>query len=799
MQPANAQRLVRTVAQTFAPQADTAPRLLAAFRPAVAKTIYQAWSGVDMPLSQVVVSALRAKAGLFGSSSVGLPQYNSSNQLTGYQSVSIASTWGTLVPTSDNVIDGIPSAVALDAAYDQVRVGSWIVIDRPVVDSSGAATGPRTITTHQVIDLRTATRAATGASDGAVSGFSGKSTQLVLNPQWLSDLQSTDDQLNAINSEDLLRGTIVYAQAESLGLAEEPLDTDIEGDTIELAQLYDGLESGRWIIVSGERTDIPNTTGVIASELVMIAAVSQGINAPLCAHFPANYIPFSTVFYTTDANSQGDRLVVGELAGDATGLAQVQAISVPNAANQQFCQQVQLAPGLWVNAYVPTPLESTGQFPDFQGLLVNPVANQPYPGGVIPANALGAVFAWRISTAPVHTILTLANALAYKYDSTSISIYGNVVNATNGQTVGEILGDGDPSQAFQQFALNQSPLTYVAAATPDGAQSTLEVTVNEIQWDEASDLPSLGPADREYITQTDDNDQTTVLFGDGQHGARVPTGSANIKAVYRYGIGSGGNVQAQQISQLATYPQGAQGVINPLPASGGADRDSIGQARSNTPVALLALDRLVSVSDYADFSRTFAGIGKAYSARVTDGRRLVIHVTIAGAEDIPIDVTSDLYSNLLQSLSLYGDPYLPVQLALRKLRLLVISAGIKLLTGYQWEDVEASVRAALLAAFSFDTRNLGQSAFLSEAISVMQAVDGVSYVDVRKFDGVAEDSTAAQLAGLATTLALNNFVQANLTQVDPTATDPTQRILPAELVILAPDIPDTLILTEITT
>ena len=64
-----------------------------------------------------------------------------------------------------------------------------------------------------------------------------------------------------------------------------------------------------------------------------------------------------------------------------------------------------------------------------------------------------------------------------------------------------------------------------------------------------------------------------MLFGNGEHGARLPTGSANIKATYRYGIGRGGNVDAWKISQLATHPLGLQGVINPLPASGGADRE----------------------------------------------------------------------------------------------------------------------------------------------------------------------------------------------------------------------------------
>jgi hypothetical protein len=436
------------------------------------------------------------------------------------------------------------------------------------------------------------------------SGFTGKSTQLALNPTWLSDL-SANDQESALSSADLLRGTIVYAQTESLELAEEPLDVDVELDSIELAELYDGLDSGRWIIVSGERTDIPNTTGVTASELVMLSSVVQGSRAPLCALFPARLVPFSQIYYTTDANTLGDRLVVGALAVDPTTLGQLNG---PNEPNQQYCDQVQLALGTYVSAYVPTAAELRGDFHDFDGLLIDPVSLQPYPNGHLSAGKIGDVFAWRISTQPVHTILKLANTLSYSYDATTVSIYANVVKATHGQTQGEVLGDGAASQALQQFPLHQSPLTYLPAPTPSGADSTLVVRVNEIEWQEADNLFVLGPSDREYITQADDAGNTTAITGNGEHGLRVPTGTANVKAVYRSGTGRAGNVDAQQISQLATQPLGVKSVINPLRAAGGADGDTRDQARRNVPIGITALDRLVSVADYADFARKFAGI-----------------------------------------------------------------------------------------------------------------------------------------------------------------------------------------------
>ena len=185
----------------------------------------------------------------------------------------------------------------------------------------------------------------------------------------------------------------------------------------------------------------------------------------------------------------------------------------------------------------------------------------------------------------------------------------------------------------------------------------------------------------------------------------------------------------------------------------------------------------------------------------------MVFVTIAGAEDIPILTTSDLYRNLVQSLQQFGDPHQPILVGVRSAKLLVIAAGIQVLADYQFEDVEPNVRAALLSTFSFDQRNLGQTAFLSEAISAMQGVAGVAFVNVTIFDSVADDVTATALASLSTTLVRREHVTAKLAYVDstlspanqanPTAQDYFQ-IQPAQIVYLTPEIQDTLILTEIT-
>ncbi|MFL5541420.1 MAG: putative baseplate assembly protein, partial [Longimicrobiaceae bacterium] len=246
--------------------------------------------------------------------------------------------------------------------------------------------------------------------------------------------------------------------------------------------------------------------------------------------------------------------------------------------------------------------------------------------------------------------------------------------------------------------------------------------------------------------------------------------------------------------------------------------ESRDQARRNVPVAVLALDRLVSVQDYADFARVFAGIGKASAASLSDGRREVVHLTVAGADDIPIDPTSDLYRNLLAALAKFGDRNLPLQVEVREAVFLFVSAKVKAGADYLWKDVEPKVRTALLDRFGFDRQQLGDDVLLSRVIGTIQAVEGVDYVDVDLLDGVSESDAAdpgtlaarlealAAASGSPSTAATNcasktqprQRVAVQLARVDPAATDPDLRIRPAQIAYLNPELPDTLVLTEVT-
>jgi predicted phage baseplate assembly protein len=400
------------------------------------------------------------------------------------------------------------------------------------------------------------------------------------------------------------------------------------------------------------------------------------------------------------------------------------------------------------------------------------------------------------------------------------------VKATHGQTVTQLLGSGDGTQTYQSFTLSRPPLTYVSAPNASGVQSTLQVYVNNIQWQETDSFAGLGSKDQEFITQTDNSANTTILFGNGEQGARLPTGVQNVNTTYRTGIGSPGNVIAGQISMITTPILGVTGVNNPLDASGGADAEQIADARANVPLATTTLGRIVSLQDYADFARTFAGIGKAQVMQLSNGQQQVIYLTIAGADDIPIDPTSDLYLNLVAALENLGDTSLALQVDVYELVTLVLSANIQINSAYQWDLVAAQIQSTLLAQFGFGSRHLAQPALLCEVIAAIQNTPGVIYADVTAFGGIPEKSIGttgpvlltfdqiaqrvAQITGLnlkdsangapistvGSSISKNRF---SLTQFVAAQPGRLQQgyLCPAQLAIFTPSVPDTIVLSKI--
>ena len=352
-----------------------------------------------------------------------------------------------------------------------------------------------------------------------------------------------------------------------------------------------------------------------------------------------------------------------------------------------------------------------------------------------------------------HTRLLLEAGPDYSYVRSSVRVNANLALATHGELFAETLGSGDASRPNQVFTLAKKPLTFVSAATPEGRASTLEVRVDGIAWHEIASLYDAGPYDRVYEVRIDDDGSTRVRFGDGERGHRLPTGSLNVAATYRAGIGAAGEVADEAIILLKTRPLGVRAVVNPSPASGSAEPETIDEARARAPQSVRTLGRIVSVTDYQDFALAFAGIGKARADTLWSGEQQLVHLTVAPATDSLMDEEATVLDSLREAIDLVRDGTDKVAIAPYARRYFQLSARLYKHADHLAEDVAAAAREALLAGFGYAARDLARPVSAAEAVAMLQAVPGVVGVDLDVLAAIEGNDPDAEGPGtLATVL-----------------------------------------------
>ena len=330
-----------------------------------------------------------------------------------------------------------------------------------------------------------------------------------------------------------------------------------------------------------------------------------------------------------------------------------------------------------------------------------------------------------------HTRIHLGSELLNCYDRTATTVNTNVGMATQGMSVSEILGSGSAATPNQKFSLKQTPLTFVQSPTPTGRATTLDVTANGVKWKEAPTLYQQPPSARVYAILNKVGGNTYILFGDGVEGATLPTGQNNIHANYRLGSGVSGNVAAGSITTLMDRPLGVRGVNNPQAATGGQAAQSVDDIRINAPLSVLTLGRAVSITDYQNFARSFAGIAKADAIWIPSGPGRGVFITVAAAGGSALPPGNPTLDNLVTALHNYGNPLIPIHVQSFLETLFSFNADIKYDPDYDAKAVKQNVLDQLRQSYSFGARTFGQGVSADEIAAFIQAVPGVIASNVK--------------------------------------------------------------------
>jgi predicted phage baseplate assembly protein len=368
-----------------------------------------------------------------------------------------------------------------------------------------------------------------------------------------------------------------------------------------------------------------------------------------------------------------------------------------------------------------------------------------------------------VDAANAITTVTLKQPLARQYARAGAVLLANVVTVTHGETVAdEVLGSGDGT-ALQSFPLKRGSLTYLPSTAPEAVAavtSTLLVTVNGVRWTEQPTLVGSGPETQAFTTTLDEAGQTTVVFGDGFAGAAPPSGKDNVRARYRKGLGTSGNVPAGGVEQLIDSLPGLQKVTSPQPSSGGADAETVAQIRVNAPGSVRAFGRAVSAEDYAALALTYPGIVKAGAMWATRSPTTLqafaqpyVQLTLATANRVPLAETPVVAAALRSFLDKRRDPNVP----LRILDFTPVHVDVALTVDVDdrfprqatLAEVQAALRPGLNADgtpgyFAFERLQFGESIHLSAVYAAVHAVAGVREATItrlRRMDLDAGDPT----------------------------------------------------------
>jgi len=347
-----------------------------------------------------------------------------------------------------------------------------------------------------------------------------------------------------------------------------------------------------------------------------------------------------------------------------------------------------------------------------------------------------AVEATRLTAAASTTAgvmrITVDPPLRHGYHPGTVRVRANVAVATHGETVEQVLGSGDGRRAFASFDLRRPPLTFVRSTTEaSGAVPALVVRVEDVQWTRVDSLFEAGPRDRVYIVRQAESGTTSVTFGDGVHGSRLPTGVENVRATYRVGIGEDGAADSDQVRLPVRKPRGIASVTNLGPAHDWAPSETLEEARLTAPQRVRTLDRAVSVTDYEDFARGYSGIGRARADLVWDGRIDTVVVSVlASTGDAPADSLVTALRDTLDGAREARAPriVLPAEVV-------DVGSGLRIDVDPRFEVtlVRAAVEAALLAAFG--SMELATPLAASAVLVVAAAVPGVVSVTMPELTG----------------------------------------------------------------
>lgn len=318
-------------------------------------------------------------------------------------------------------------------------------------------------------------------------------------------------------------------------------------------------------------------------------------------------------------------------------------------------------------------------------------------------------------------------AASTPYTRHGTRIFGNVVASSHGESRPEkILGSGDATRSGQRFDLDAEEVSFVVDSRfSSGVRADVEVSVDGRTWQQVSTLNDSDPEAHHFLARMKEDGTLAILFGDGRRGRRLPTGNNNVRIRFRQGAGLSGNLEAYSLEKEVKPHPFVESVLQPVPAAGGNDMESVDSMRQNGPASVLTLERAVSLEDFTHLAASNSGVWQARAFRRHPGLSRAEHIEVA-----VVPAGGGSLGNLAETLEAFLAAHaLPnVEVTVVPYQSLILDLSITIRVRSEEIDpvlVTTAVQKAVLEAFSLPKARLGRTFYSSEAFAVVEAVQGV--------------------------------------------------------------------------
>lgn len=337
-----------------------------------------------------------------------------------------------------------------------------------------------------------------------------------------------------------------------------------------------------------------------------------------------------------------------------------------------------------------------------------------------------------------------ADYYVIRVNATTIRLAVSVADAFAGNHISSSGGTGTHQirlWSFMATVYQQESAAAVVLGTSDGISpwqrfdfsdkniilDTVKIIINSVLWSRVDSFINSSPSDPHYKILYKTDGGFSVMFGSGIYGM-IP-GAFAVNSEYAIGGGLESNVNVlNSVSAYASDAVGIVGVSNPRAITGGADAETIENAKVVAPMLLKTRDRFVTAEDGRALALGFGGITRCrVNPNVYGLLSSQVVIVPTGGGTSSAGFKSDL------------DDYLTERTILEQIDVRVIDASYntinfvgtaKLKSGYTWSAVHPFIILALrliVTEIGYEIYSMYKSEGISEAVEIINSKWSTSF------------------------------------------------------------------------